>query len=334
MGDTNTKDYLTIQESFDYLANKIGINRDNINALATTHIYTTTDIENFLTINNYIDIVRGDLRYQLKGEYYTKQEIWNNYYTKTDIDFMLYGGTTESSLSNYYTKNEIDAKIPTLPDPDFPDIFGTRGEEYIWGFNDDQVQGSQTTVAWAFGQIVLTDTKIVTNQTSFNNNELVTKLYVDTKEDFGNTNWTEGDEKGKIIHGNKSVTFEELIKVIENSLIKKIIFIVTDTLTTNTSTHKVSQWQDIQDLTIDGNYKYISKTKLGTKHELQNLTTTSIIIYQYDNETSDTIGNPTILYKWEIRKNANNNNVQFRYNYKNNNGNITIPTTITLYLFL
>ena len=174
MGDTDTKDYLTIQESFDYLANKIGINRDNINALATTHIYTTEDIENFLTTNNYIDIVQGDLRYQLKGNYYTVQDINNNYYTKTEIDFML-RGSEEVSVTEGYTQSQANARFASKSE--FPFIFGSRGEEYVWGFTDDQVEGSQTTVGWAFGEINLTDTKIVTNQTSFNDNELITKKY-------------------------------------------------------------------------------------------------------------------------------------------------------------
>ena len=327
MGDTDTKDYLTIQESFDYLANKIGINRDNINALATTHIYTTEDIENFLTTNNYIDIVQGDLRYQLKGNYYTVQDINDNYYSKTEIDFMLYGGTASSPFANYYTKSEIDAKIS---DPDFPDIFGTRGEEYIWGFNDDQDESITTTVAWAFGQLVLTDTKIITNQTSFNNNELVTKLYVNTRENFGNVNWTEGDNKGKIIHGNKSVTFEELIKVVKDNFVEKIVFLATDRLQTDTNTHKISIWRDIPDLTINQNYKYISDSKTGTKYDISNLTTTEIIIRNIANGNAQS----GYSFRYKIRKNPLNDNVQFRYDYANTAGNITIPTTITLYLFL
>ena len=327
MGDTDTKDYLTIQESFDYLANKIGINRDNINALATTHIYTTTDIENFLTINNYIDIVQGDLRYQLKGNYYTVQDINDNYYSKTEIDFMLYGGTASSPFANYYTKSEVDAKISA---PDFPDIFGTRGEEYIWGFNDDQDESIITTVGWTFGELRLTDTKIVTNQTSFNNNELVTKLYVDTRENFGNVNWTENDGKGKIIHGNKSVTFEELIKVVKDNFVEKIVFLATDRLQTDTNTHKISIWRDIPDLTINQNYKYISDSKTGTKYDISNLTTIEVVIRNISN------GNAQSGYSFQyiIRKNPLNNNVQFRYDYANTAGNITIPTTITLYLFL
>ena len=186
MQDTENKNFLSIQESFDYLAKKIVVNRERIDTLTTSHIYTEKDIEDFLVVNHYIDVIQGDLRYQQKGNYYTVQDINDNYYSKTEIDFMLYGGTASSPFANYYTKSEVDAKIPSLPDPDFPDIFGTRGEEYIWGFNDDQDESITTTVAWTFGQLVLTDTKIITNQTSFNNNELVTKLYVDTRENFGN----------------------------------------------------------------------------------------------------------------------------------------------------
>ena len=59
----------------------------------------------------------------------------------------------------------------------FPYIFGSRGEEYVWGFEDDQVEGAQTTVGWAFGELRLTDTKIITNQTTFNDNELITKRH-------------------------------------------------------------------------------------------------------------------------------------------------------------
>ena len=185
------------------------------------------------------------------------------------------------------------------------------------------------------GQIELTDTKIITNQTTFNDNELVTKKYVDDNDSggstIGSTSWVDGDNNGRIIHGSKSINFEDLIDVINALRTKKIVFTPSSTLTTNTSTHKISQWKDIPDLTTNNDYGYIAHSKIATKHELSTLTTTALTIRDYSGGGSQ----GGYSYKYQIRKNPNNSNVQFRYDFYSSLGDgVNGPSTVTLYLFI
>ena len=316
----------------------------------------------------------------------------NLYVTQTEFNTQI--NTVNSTVSNLNTQvSDIQNQNQT-----FPFVFGQENEEFIWGFAEDANPQNQTTVGWSMGEIELTDTKIITNQTTFNDNELVTKKYVDdyaggggsanwgnlflrneagtasttetignnyqgifkigpnsnilnigesvnelnlgasaTKTvvagddiELGNSAWTSNDGKGKIIHGNLEISFEELIRTIIIIKIKKIIFTPSTSLTTNSSTIKISAWKDIPNLTINGGYRYIANSKTGTKHEIETLTTTIVTIRNIAGGSSQ----GGYSYKYQIRKNPNNDNVQFRFDYSNSYGDIIIPTTIELYLFI
>ena len=362
------------------------------------------DERNWLTADNINEIKNAiNLNEETLTNLQTTTSNYENIFaSKTELTTSI--NTINNTISNLNTQvSNIDNQ-----NQQFPFIFGQENEEFIWGFAEDSNPQNRTTVGWSMGQIELTDTKIITNQTTFNDDELVTKKYVDnyvggggsatwgnlflrneagtpsTTEtigdnylgtfkigtnanliyigesatrlhlgklsettigwngrvliatspqsyvEIGSSSWP-SDNDSKIVHGRKSVTFKDLIKIVNVLRTKKIIFIPSTNLTTDIDRHKVSAWKDIPDLTIDGDYKYIANSKTGTKYEIETLTTTIVTISNIAGGSSYT----GYSYQYQIRKNPNNNNVQFRFDYYNSgSGGITIPTTITLYLFI
>ena len=108
----------------------------------------------------------------------------NLYVTQTEFNTQI--NTVNSTVSN------LNTQVTNLQNQNqtFPFVFGRENEEFIWGFARDADPQDRTTVGWSIGEIELSNTKIITNQTTFNDNELVTKKYVDNYVGGGGTaNW-------------------------------------------------------------------------------------------------------------------------------------------------
>ena len=133
------------------------------------------DERNWLTADNINEIKNAiNLNEETLTNLQTTTSNYENIFaSKTELTTSI--NTINNTISNLNTQvSNIDNQ-----NQQFPFIFGQENEEFIWGFAEDANPQNRTTVGWSMGQIELTDTKIITNQTTFNDDELVTKKYVD-----------------------------------------------------------------------------------------------------------------------------------------------------------